>query len=377
MLDEKMPRILIVDDKEANLFSLEDALEPLGIDVDKALSGPEAIKLVKMKDYSVILMDVQMPGMDGFETASLIRDMDLTRHPPIIFVTAISKEEHYVLKGYKSGCVDYLLKPLNLELVRNKVRFCMDLHLQVLENDVLIRKLKENEVDLKRSNEELQQFAYVASHDLQEPIRMVKNYIQLFAKKYQASVDQKADTYIKYIIDGSERMQKLIDGLLSMSQVSSGGKFFETVDLNDVLNTVKKDLKLLIDENAVNIVCSNLPIVHGDKIQLRQVFQNLISNSIKFRREEKPLIQIQCTESDKFNQISVADNGIGINSQYFEQIFVIFKRLHTRDKYPGSGLGLSLCKKIIERHGGQLWTESEEGKGTTFFFNIKKTGNIK
>lgn len=366
------PTILIVDDKEANLFSLEEALQPLGVTVDKALSGPEALKLVRMKDYSVILLDVQMPGMDGFETAGLIRDMDLVHSPPIIFVTAISKEEHYVLKGYKSGCVDYLMKPLNLDLVRNKVQFCMDLHLRVLENEFLIQKLKANEIDLKRSNEELQQFAYVASHDLQEPIRMVKNYIGLFAKKYQSSVDEKAATYIKYIIDGAERMQKLIDGLLAMSQVSSDGKVLENVDVNEIMNTVLKDLKLLIEENAVKIEYPNLPIVLGDKIQVRQVFQNLMSNSIKFRRDIDPLIQIKYTVSDGDYEFSLADNGIGINSQYFEQIFIIFKRLHTRDKYSGSGLGLSLCKKIVERHGGKLRVESEEGKGTTFFFNLKK-----
>lgn len=366
------PTILIVDDKEANLFSLEEALQPLGVTVDKALSGPEALKLVRMKDYSVILLDVQMPGMDGFETAGLIRDMELVRCPPIIFVTAISKEEHYVLKGYKSGCVDYLMKPLNLDLVRNKVKFCMDLHLRVLENEFLIQKLKANEIDLKRSNEELQQFAYVASHDLQEPIRMVKNYIGLFAKKYQSSVDEKAGTYIKYIIDGAERMQKLIDGLLAMSQVSSDGKVLENVDVNEIMNTVLKDLKLLIEENAVKIEYPNLPIVLGDKIQVRQVFQNLMCNSIKFRRDIDPLIRIKYTESDGDYEFSLADNGIGINSQYFEQIFIIFKRLHTRDKYSGSGLGLSLCKKIVERHGGKLRVESEEGKGTTFFFNLKK-----
>lgn len=372
MVTEQQTRILIVDDKEANLFSLEIALEPIGVIIDKALSGPEAIEKVKEHDYSVILLDVQMPGMDGFETATTILDLPLKRQPPIIFVTAISKEEHYILKGYKSGCVDYLLKPLNLDLVRNKVKFCMSLHQRILENEELIKQLKESEIELTRSNEELQQFAYVASHDLQEPIRMVRSYVQLFAKKYQSSIDEKADKYISYISEGSERMHNLIGDLLVISRVNSKEKSFEELDLNKILSAVKVDLKLLIDETEAQIEYDELPTVHGDAVQLRQIFQNLISNSIKFRSESTPHIKITFNEKDNQYVFAVKDNGIGINPKYFQQIFVIFQRLHTRDKYPGSGIGLSLCKKIIERHGGELWIESDEGAGSTFYFNLMK-----
>lgn len=364
-------RILIVDDIEANLFALEDALEPLAVPMDRALSGAEAIRLVEKNDYSVVLLDVQMPEMDGFETAQAIFSLEKDRHPPIIFVTAISKEEHYIRKGYKAGCVDYLLKPLNLDLVRNKVQFCMDLHLRVLENEQLVKKLRENEAELRSSNEELQQFAYVASHDLQEPIRMVKNYIQLLDKRFHSQFDEKAHKYMGYIIEGSERMQTLVNDLLSLSRVSSQGKEQQAVDCNEVLATVLRDLKMLVKETGAVIESETLPVVIADKGQLGQVFQNLISNAIKFRGQEAPRIRISAKLKGRECEFLVSDNGIGINPKYFDQIFVIFQRLHTRDVYEGSGIGLALCKKIIERHGGKIWLESREGEGSKFYFTCR------
>lgn len=368
-------RILLVDDIEANLFSLEDALEPLNCTMDRALSGAEAIQKVKENDYSVVLLDVQMPEMDGFETAQAIFALDKDRHPPIIFVTAISKDEYYIRKGYKAGCVDYLLKPLNLDLVRNKVSFCMDLHRRVLENESLVVKLRASENELKRSNEELQQFAYVASHDLQEPIRMVRNYIQLLGKRFQTDLDEKSQKYMGYVSEGAERMQVLIDDLLTLSRVSSQGREFKSTNIADVLNTVLRDLKLLIDETKTDIKIENMPAVHADKGQLGQVFQNIISNAIKFRGTASPKIHISSKENIDQFIISISDQGIGIDPKYFEQIFVIFQRLHTREKYEGSGIGLSLCKKIIERHGGKIWLESQVGKGTTFYFSLPKARN--
>jgi signal transduction histidine kinase len=352
-------KILIVDDLEPNLFALEDALEPVGVRIDKALSGLDALKAIEKNDYSVVLMDVQMPGMDGFETAENIMKLNLKRIPPIIFVTAISKEEHYVLKGYRSGCIDYLLKPLNLDLVRNKVRFCMDLHMRVLENEDLI--------------DELQQFAYVASHDLQEPIRMVRNYVQLLAKRYQGQLDEKAQKYISYVLEGSERMQLLIHDLLRLSRVSSQGEILQATDANQVLSSVLKSLQLLIEEIKAKIEHDPLPVVSADSTQLGQVFQNLISNAIKFHGDKAPEIKVGVRELAHAYEFFVSDNGIGINKAYFDQIFVIFQRLHTRDKYEGSGIGLALCKKIIDRHGGRIWVESNEGEGSKFFFTLKKS----
>lgn len=368
------PKILIVDDIEANLFSLEDALEPVGVDIDRALSGAEAIRLIRDKDYSVVLLDVQMPVMDGFETAQAIFNLEKDHHPAIIFVTAINKDEHYILKGYKAGCVDYLVKPLNLDLVRNKVRFCMDLHKRVLENERLVERLRASELNLRRSNDELQQFAYVASHDLQEPIRMVRNYIQLLGKRFGSQLDEKAHKYMSYIVEGADRMQTLVDDLLALSRISSQGKPPHAIDANEVLTIVLRDLKLLVENSGAHVESEKLPVVIVDHGQLGQVFQNLISNAIKFRGASAPRIKISCKEQAGYYQFSVSDNGIGIDTNYFEQIFIIFQRLHTRESYGGSGIGLAICKKIIERHGGRIWLESEVGKGTKFYFTLPGQG---
>jgi light-regulated signal transduction histidine kinase (bacteriophytochrome) len=226
---------------------------------------------------------------------------------------------------------------------------------------------------LKRSNQELEQFAYVASHDLQEPLRMISSFAQLLAQEYRGKLDQEADEYIHYVVDGANRMQSLIQDLLSYSRVLSRGKPFEEVDLNQVLGEVHSSLQLLIQENGAAIGHDSLPMIICDASQMSQLFQNLISNSLKFRRDELPLIQISARDEGEFWHFTVSDNGIGIEEQYFERIFKIFQRLHTKAEYPGTGIGLAVCQRIVEKHGGRTWIESEPGKGTTVHFTISKS----
>jgi len=231
-------------------------------------------------------------------------------------------------------------------------------------------ELEKTTVDLKRSNQELEQFAYVASHDLQEPLRMVASFSQLLEQRYKGKLDAKADQYILFVVDGVRRMQGLINDLLGYSRVGTRGKQFETIETSDVITNVLEDMERSIQESGAHITKENMPQVYADSTQLGQVFQNLISNAIKFRSEKPLLIEIRAEQKDDFWVFSVKDNGIGIDPQYFERIFVIFQRLHEREKYPGNGIGLSVIKKIIERHGGQVWLESELGKGSTFYFSI-------
>lgn len=230
--------------------------------------------------------------------------------------------------------------------------------------------LEQLNAELQRSNQELEQFAYVASHDLQEPLRAVAGYTQLLADEYQNSLDKTAQEYITYIIDGAARMSQLIQDLLAYSRVNTKGKPFIPTDCNSVLPQVLGNLQVLIAENNATITYDSLPTVIADKTQLVQLFQNLISNAIKFRREELPQIQITAELEDKAWLFSVTDNGIGIKSQYIERIFQIFQRLHTRREVSGTGIGLAICKKIVERHHGHIWAESEPGIGTTFYFTI-------
>jgi signal transduction histidine kinase len=234
-------------------------------------------------------------------------------------------------------------------------------------------QLKEANAHLLYSNRELEQFAYVASHDLQEPLRAVNSYAQLLARKYQGNLDAKADKYLGYIMEGATRMQQLIDDLLEFSRVGTRGKELKPTACEVVLERVLENLQVAIAQSQAQVTHDPLPIVMGDEIQLIQLLQNLISNAIKFRREELPQVHISAVQRENDWIVSIRDKGIGMESEYFDRIFTIFQRLHSRAEYPGTGIGLAVCKKIVERHGGSIWVESELGVGTTFFFTLPQT----
>jgi len=226
--------------------------------------------------------------------------------------------------------------------------------------------------DLLRSNKDLEEFAYVASHDLQEPLRMVASYTQLLAERYKGQLDEKAMKYIAYAVEGAVRMQQLINGLLTYSRMGARGRPVETVDSHALLGEAIRNLGAAIDESHAIITAEELPAVSADPTQLVHLFQNLLSNAVKFRSEEYPRVHVSAHDAGKEWIFSVKDNGIGIDRQYSDRIFLIFQRLHTRTEYPGTGIGLALCKRIVERHGGRIWFESEPGKGSSFFFSLPK-----
>jgi PAS domain S-box-containing protein len=233
-------------------------------------------------------------------------------------------------------------------------------------------RLKALATELERSNRDLEQFAYVASHDLQEPLRMVASYTQLLAQRYEAQFDDRAKTYIYYAVDGATRMQRLINDLLAFSRVNTQGKPPEPVDAQTVLSEALHNLSAAIAESQALVAHEALPTVRADPSQLRQVFQNLIANGIKFHREGPPQIHVTAHDLGSEWRFAVQDNGIGIDPKYASRLFVLFQRLHTRQEYPGTGIGLAVCKRIVERHGGKIWFESEPGKGTTFYFTLPK-----
>jgi light-regulated signal transduction histidine kinase (bacteriophytochrome) len=231
-------------------------------------------------------------------------------------------------------------------------------------------ELKEANTNLLSSNQELEQFAYVASHDLQEPLRAVNSYAQLITRKYQGNLDAKADKYLGYIMEGATRMQQLISDLLEFSRVGTRGKSLGLTDCEALLSQVLDNLKVAIAESHAIITHDPLPTLMGDETQLMQLLQNLIANAIKFHREEPPRVHIKAEKRENEWVFSVSDNGIGMEPEYFERIFTIFQRLHSKSEYPGTGIGLAVCKKIVERHGGRIWVESQPGVGTTFYFTI-------
>jgi signal transduction histidine kinase len=224
--------------------------------------------------------------------------------------------------------------------------------------------------ELARSNSDLQQFAYVASHDLQEPLRMVASYLELLARRYQGQLDAKADKYIAYAVDGATRMQTLIQDLLTLARVVTHAKPSGPTDCAAVVDQVCADLRPAIEEKGAAVTRDELPTVWADRTQLGQVFQNLISNALKFCDREAPRVHVGARGEGADWVFSVRDNGIGIAAEDSERIFLIFQRLHTRARYPGTGIGLAVCKKVVERHGGRIWVESQPGKGSVFFFTL-------
>jgi light-regulated signal transduction histidine kinase (bacteriophytochrome) len=283
---------------------------------------------------------------------------------PVILVSG-SLGELTAVECIQQGAADYVLKD-HLARLPESVR-------RVMRDKRLREERKRTLAELARSNQDLEQFAYVASHDLQEPLRMVATYMQLLAERYRGKLDDDADKYIHYAVDGALRMQALVQDLLTFSRVDRQGAGLQSTDCNVVVETAGKNLRSAVDESGAQITHDDLPVIMSDGSQMLQVFQNLIGNAIKFRAAEPPAIRIRASKQSGEWLFSVADNGIGIAPEQAESIFVIFKRLHTSAEYPGSGIGLAICKKIIERQGGRIWVESPRGQGSTFKFTLPTT----
>ena len=264
--------------------------------------------------------------------------------------------------------------PVSMVLLAHKAPNGEVVRFSTISRDITeIKKNKEElvnkAIELARSNTELEQFAYVASHDLQEPLRTVSSYVQLLAARYKDKLDTDANEFIDFAIDGSNRMRQLINSLLEYSRINRL-KPFEPINTKDLITSLLMDISDTVKSADATIKYDNLPDIYGDHVLISQLFQNLIGNALKFRSEKKPEIIISCEKRNGQYLFSVQDNGIGMQKEYWDKIFIIFQRLNSREKYQGTGIGLSICKKIVERHGGKIWVESEPGKGSTFYFTI-------
>jgi len=252
--------------------------------------------------------------------------------------------------------------------------------LLIVARDVTERKKMEQQLnstlaDLQRSNAELEQFAYIASHDLQEPLRMIASYIQLIEEDYKEKLDADADQYIAFAVEGAKRMQTLIEDLLAYSRVGTRGEPLMPTSMKSALSEAIANLEVAIEESHAVVTHDQLPTVLGDESQLIQLFQNLVGNAIKFKSDDAPTIHVGVEETKDDWVFSVRDNGIGIDMKYAERIFTVFQRLHSREEYAGTGIGLAVVKKIVERHGGRIWVESTPAKGSTFYFTLRKRGD--
>lgn len=237
----------------------------------------------------------------------------------------------------------------------------------------LNRRLEAHATELATSNSELEQFAYIASHDLQEPLRMVTGFLGQIEKKYAPSLDEKGREYIHFAVDGAVRMRHMIMDLLQYSRLGKKDFNYETFDVTELVDQIASLNKTLLDENQAVLRYGSLPVISAGKTLIMQVFQNLILNAVKYRKPDvAPIIELNALERDGRWEFSVADNGIGIKEDQIEHVFTLFQRLHSREQYSGSGIGLAICKKIVENHGGRVWASSDEGRGSTFYFSIKK-----
>jgi signal transduction histidine kinase len=380
MRKEAIVKILLVDDRPENLLSLEVLLSTHAYQVFKANSGREALKtLLREPDLALILMDVQMPLMDGFETAELIRQNEKFRFIPIIFLTATSDTPENVHKGYQAGAVDYLLKPIVPEILKAKVSVFADLYkknfdLQAKTQELVLlnKEMMLRTEELIRVNNELEKFAYVASHDMQEPLRTITSYIQLLQSKLNGKLDSEATEFMDFVTSASLRMRKIIVDLLEYSRIGRSERPFEEVNCRKVLDEVLANLKKSIDDNAAQIEIDEMPVIQANYMQMVQLFQNLLGNAIKFKSNRSLCIKVSAREFQEHFEFSIEDNGIGIQQIYEDRIFEIFQRLHTIDKYSGTGIGLAICKKITERHDGRIWMTSTIDQGSVFYFTIRK-----
>lgn len=405
-----MPKILLVDDREDNLLSIETILEPDGYTFVRATSGREALKvLLKEFDFAMILMDVKMPNLNGFETASLIYERERLRHIPIIFITANSYGEENIFKGYRAGAVDYIYKPINPDLLRAKVSVFIELYkknrqllaqeqklisinrsleLEVRERKAseervkeLNRQLLENIANLETANKDLDRFVFLASHDLQEPLRKMRIFSDRLFMKYGDTLDADGRNYVARIHNASKRMQVLINDILAFSRISAEKTSFVNSDLNQIVGQTIAEMQELVQEKKATFMINHLPSMYVSPRLIKQLFFNLINNALKYSKQNiEPVVKIHSevtselhgvsNEATKFCRIYIEDNGIGFDQKYAEEIFGMFKRLHVNGQFDGTGIGLAFCKKIVEQHGGYISAKSKLNHGSTFIVTL-------
>jgi signal transduction histidine kinase len=392
-------RILVVDDKEANVRLIEGMLRVAGYTSVHSTTDPKEVRELHRKNrYGLILLDLQMPGMDGFQVMEGLKEIEADGYLPVLVVTA---QPDHKLRALEAGAKDFVSKPFDQAELRARVHNILEvrlLHLetknysQALEETVQelgasrevirLKTLEEREKseqelalaqsasrNLERSNTDLERFAFVASHDLQEPLRMVTSFSQLLARRYKGQLDSKADEYLEYIQTGTKRMAALIEDLLSYSQIVHSTEKGVPVDCSGVLHKVIESCRVIIEEDGAIVTRDPLPTVDGDEGQISQLFHNLLTNALKYRkREVAPEVHVSARRTANEWTFSFRDNGIGIAREHLEQIFVIFKRLHKKTEYPGTGIGLALCQRIVEGQAGRIWVESTPGAGSTFYF---------
>jgi signal transduction histidine kinase len=377
--------ILLVDDQPANLLAMEAMLQGLGQNLIKAQSGREALKWLLTHEFAVILLDVKMPEMDGFETASLIRQRDKSRHTPILFLTAADNSQSHAVRGYAVGAVDYLIKPVVPEFVRSKVAVFVELAKKsellrrqarlLAEGEQAALELAETRAelvrDLEHKNRELESFSYAVSHDLRAPLRRIDSFSRAILESQGDRLDDSGRRYLERVREASQHMSQLIDDVLYLSRVTSAELREHEVDLSALVSLILTRLQESEPARKVEVRVRPGIVVTGDGQLLRIALENLLENAWKFTgKVPEPRIEFGLTQASGEPTYFVRDNGAGFDMTYADRLFGPFQRLHRQGEFLGSGIGLATVQRIIHRHGGRVWAEGLVGQGATFQFTL-------
>ena len=356
-------RVLLIEDSATSRVLVQGFLQAANVTTFVAEDGTTGTAMLREHLPDVVVLDVVLPDADGVELCREWQREPELKDIPVLLISGQRLADEDRAAGLRSGAMGYLLKPFS------DVELLAQIHLlhQLGETH---RQLKQRNAELERSNRGLEEFAYIVSHDLKEPLRTVTGHCRMLTKCLRAHLDEQTEAFLAAIAGGAERMQKLIDDLLTYSRVGRADHPSETVDLNDLLTRVLANLDAAVTESEATVRVDELPVVSANRLMLGQLFQNLISNALKFRGEQAPVLNVSAEPLGNLARITVADNGIGIDPRHFEWIFGIFQQAPTEKKYPGTGMGLALCRKIVENHSGRLWVESELGKGTKFHVEL-------
>jgi len=360
--------ILLVDDKQENLVALEELLRKPDRRLVKASSGNDALRLLLKHDFAMVLLDVEMPGMDGYEVAELMRSTERTRLVPIIFVTAGDRSEARTFRGYEVGAVDFLYKPIDAHTLETKVGVFAELHRKTRELAQANAELERTGALLRDKVADLENVSHTLSHDLRAPLRSIRAFTQILAESLAGKLDADQADAIERVLQGTTRMASMIDELFELLRMGAQDAPRTAVDVAGVVELVLGNLRGDIATSQAQITLGQLPTVYANRVLLGQVLQNLISNAIKFHAAAQPAVQLTARRRGEAWEFAVRDNGIGIGLDDQQRVFRLFERVTSN--VPGTGVGLALCKRAIEKLGGQLWLDSAPGAGTTFYFTI-------
>jgi two-component system, sensor histidine kinase and response regulator len=361
--------VLMVDDRQENLVAMEAVLARPDRRLLAATSGNDALRLLLRNDIAVALLDVQMPGMDGYEIARLMRGEARTRDVPIIFVTAGDHSDDRVFQGYEAGAVDFLYKPVNAVALESKVEVFIQLYRNAAQLRTLNAALEKTSSRLQERIIDLENVNRTLLHDLRAPLRSIDGFSRILVDSCRAQLDDQAVGYLDRISKACHRMGRMLEDLHHLLRVSGTDESFSETDCERVLRDVLEDLRADLSATATEVTHDPLPAIHANATLVALVLQNLIGNAIKFGGSEPPRIHVAAERDGRQWRFSVRDNGIGIAPEHLQKVFGVFKRA-VSEAIPGTGVGLALCKQSVEKHGGTIWVESTPGAGSTFYFTM-------